>query len=132
MAGIAAFAGGAANAEQLVSQRADVPWFYQTRTHGLYGVGIDAVGALECWAYQYPGFAGMKLGPVADGRMSFTARGDATEHEPYNFHHPDGGASVARQLACLRQAGPGGGVVSRHVSRVGAPRAADRDRRIPA
>ena len=22
--------------------------FYQQRTHGLYGVGIDAVGALEC------------------------------------------------------------------------------------
>src|SRR5262245_16939713 len=26
--------------------------FYQSRTHGLYGIGIDAVGALECWAYQ--------------------------------------------------------------------------------
>ena len=26
--------------------------FYQTRTHGLYGIGIDAVGALECWALR--------------------------------------------------------------------------------
>jgi len=23
--------------------------FYQTRTHGLFGVGIDAVPALDCW-----------------------------------------------------------------------------------
>jgi spermidine dehydrogenase len=72
--------------------------FYQTRTHGLYGVGIDAVGALECWAFHYPGFDGMNLDPVANGRMSFTARGDATPKPDYNFHFPDGNASVARLL----------------------------------
>src|SRR5262249_37113358 len=72
--------------------------FYQTRTHGLYGIGIDAVGALECWGYHYPGFDGMTLDPKATGRMSFTARGDATPHPPYNFHFPDGNASVARLL----------------------------------
>src|SRR5262249_14620348 len=72
--------------------------FYQVRTHGLYGVGIDAVGALECWAYRYPGFDGMNLDPRATGRMSYTARGDATEKPPYNFHFPDGNASVARLL----------------------------------
>lgn len=72
--------------------------FYQTRTTGLYGIGIDAVGALECWAYHYPGFEGLNLAPEATGRMSFTARGDATEKPEYNFHHPDGGASVARHL----------------------------------
>jgi spermidine dehydrogenase len=72
--------------------------FYQTRTHGLYGIGIDAVGALECWAYRYPGFAGMNLDPAATGRMSFTARGDATPKPDYNFHFPDGNASVARLL----------------------------------
>ena len=37
--------------------------FYQTRTHGLYGIGIDAVGALECWAYRYPGFRGDESRP---------------------------------------------------------------------
>jgi len=52
--------------------------FYQPRTHGLYGIGIDAVGALECWGYRYPGFEGMNLDAAATGRMSFTARGDAT------------------------------------------------------
>ena len=72
--------------------------FYQTRTHGLYGIGIDAVGALECWGYRYPGFDGMGLDPKATGRMSFTARGDATPHPPYTFHFPDGNASVARLL----------------------------------
>ena len=72
--------------------------FYQVRTHGLYGIGIDAVGALECWAYRYPGFEGMNLDPRATGRMSYTARGDATEKPPYNFHFPDGNASVARLL----------------------------------
>jgi hypothetical protein len=60
--------------------------FYQVRTHGLYGIGIDAVGALECWAYHYPGFEGMHLDPATTGRMSFTARGDATAKPPYNFH----------------------------------------------
>jgi spermidine dehydrogenase len=87
----------------------DVIPFYQTRTHGLYGIGIDAVGALECWGYRYPGFAGMNLDPVANGRMSFTAKGDATPKPPYNFHFPDGNASVARLLvrALIPDALPG-------------------------
>jgi len=82
----------------VVKVHPDVIPFYQVRTHGLYGVGIDAVGALECWAYRYPGFEGMKLDPKATGRMSFTARGDATPKPPYNFHFPDGNASIARLL----------------------------------
>jgi len=72
--------------------------FYQVRTHGLYGIGIDAVGALECWGMDYPGFAGMNLDPRATGRMSFTARGEATPKPPYDFHFPDGNASIARLL----------------------------------
>ena len=83
--------------------------FYQPRTHGLYGIGIDAVGALECWAYHYPGFDGMNLDTAATGRMSFTARGDATPKPRYNFHFPDGNASVARLLvrALIADALPG-------------------------
>jgi spermidine dehydrogenase len=83
--------------------------FYQPRTHGLYGIGIDAVGALECWAYHYPGFDGMNLDAAATGRMSFTSRGDATPKPRYNFHFPDGNASVARLLvrALLPDALPG-------------------------
>ena len=87
----------------------DVIPFYQTRTHGLYGIGIDAVGALECSAYHYPGFDGMNLDPTANGRLSFTAKGDATPKPDYNFHFPDGNASVARLLvrALLPDALPG-------------------------
>jgi spermidine dehydrogenase len=83
--------------------------FYQTRTHGLYGIGIDAVGALECWAYRYPGFDGLALDPAATGRMSFTAKGDATPKPSYNFHFPDGNASIARLLvrALIPDALPG-------------------------
>jgi len=87
----------------------DVIPFYQSRTHGLYGIGIDAVGALECWGYRYPGFDGLNLDPVANGRMSFTAKGDATPKPSYNFHFPDGNASVARLLvrALIPDALPG-------------------------
>jgi spermidine dehydrogenase len=93
----------------VVKVHAGVIPFYQTRTHGLYGIGIDAVGALECWAYHYPGFDGMNLDPAATGRMSFTARGDATPKPAYDFHFPDGNATVARLLvrALIPDALPG-------------------------
>src|SRR5262249_4983695 len=93
----------------VVKVHPDVIPFYQVRTHGLYGIGIDAVGALECWGYHYPGFDGMNLDPKATGRMSYTARGDATPKAPYNFHFPDGNASVARLLvrALIPDALPG-------------------------
>ena len=72
--------------------------FYQTRTHDLYGVGIDAVNALDCWAYRYPGFGGMKLARVPGPGLGYTARGEVTKREPYFFHFPDGNASIARLL----------------------------------
>jgi spermidine dehydrogenase len=88
----------------------DVIPFYQTRTHGLYGVGIDAVPALDCWAIYFPGFQGMNLRRVPEGRLSFTARGAATpDQAPYFFHYPDGNASIARMLvrALIPEAIPG-------------------------
>ncbi len=72
---------------------------YQTRTHGLYGVGTDAVSALDCWGIEMPGFKGLKLEPGGYPRMGFTARGFATPRkDPYFFHYPDGNASLARLL----------------------------------
>jgi spermidine dehydrogenase len=49
------------------------------------------------------------LDPAANGRMSFTARGDATPKPDYNFHFPDGNASIARLLvrALVPDAMPG-------------------------
>lgn len=75
--------------------------FFQTDTQDLYGVGIDAVNALDCWALGLPGFAGMKLEPGPHPRMGYTARGFASasaSDEDYEFHYPDGNASVARLL----------------------------------
>jgi spermidine dehydrogenase len=73
--------------------------FYQTRTHGLFGVGIDAVSALDCWGLHYPGFQGMNLAPGPYRRMGFTAMGEATpDQQPYHFHFPDGNASIARLI----------------------------------
>jgi len=84
--------------------------FYQARTHGLYGVGIDAVSALDCWGIRFPGFQGMNLAPGPHRRMGFTAMGEATpDQEPYHFHFPDGNASIARMLvrALIPNAIPG-------------------------
>jgi spermidine dehydrogenase len=73
--------------------------FYQVRTHGLYGVGIDAVAALDCWGIGMPGFQGLKLDPGPYPRMGFTAKGYATPRkDEYFFHFPDGNASIARML----------------------------------
>lgn len=76
----------------------DVIPFYQTRTHGLYGIGIDAVPALDCWAIHFPGFQGMGLDRVPSKGLSFTALGEVTPQEEYHFHFPDGNASIARIL----------------------------------
>jgi spermidine dehydrogenase len=84
--------------------------FYQTRTHGLFGVGIDGVAALDCWGLRFPGFQGMNLTAQPYRRMGFTAMGEATpEKEPYHFHFPDGNASIARLLvrALIPNAAPG-------------------------
>ncbi|MGA7851418.1 MAG: FAD/NAD(P)-binding protein [Terriglobales bacterium] len=65
--------------------------FFQTYTHDLFTVGIEAVPALDCYmagddygAISYPGFDGLGL--------------EAPEREPYIFHFPDGNASIARLL----------------------------------
>ena len=88
---------------------ADVIPFYQDRTHGLYGVGIDAVPALDCWAIHFPGFQGMRLDRVPGGRLSFTALGEVTPQEEYHFHFPDGNASIARLMvrSLIPEAVPG-------------------------
>jgi spermidine dehydrogenase len=82
----------------VIKARPDVIPFYQTRTHGLYGIGIDAVPALDCWAIHFPGFQGMDLDRVPSKGLTFTALGEVTPQEEYHFHFPDGNASIARML----------------------------------
>jgi len=71
--------------------------FYQTATQGEWGVGIDAVSALDCWGFGLSGFQGLKLKPGSAPRMGFTPAGYA-DGGSYTFHFPDGNASIARLL----------------------------------
>ncbi len=82
----------------VVKAHPDVIPFYQSRTHGLYGIGIDAVPALDCWAIRFPGFQGMELDRVPSKGLTFTALGEVTPQDSYHFHFPDGNASIARLL----------------------------------
>ena len=66
--------------------------FFQTFTHDLFCVGIEAVPAIACYAagddygsFSYAGFQGLGLP-------------EGPEEEPYIFHFPDGNASIARLL----------------------------------
>jgi len=82
--------------------------FYQTRTNGEWGVGIDAEPALDCWALGLPGFQGLQLEPGAAPHMSYSAAGYANGGSD-RFHFPDGNASIARLLvrALIPSALPG-------------------------
>jgi spermidine dehydrogenase len=66
-------------------------------TKGEWAVGVDAVTALDCWGFGYPGFNALKLEPGATSRMSFTPRGYCVGGSD-RFHFPDGNASIARLL----------------------------------
>jgi spermidine dehydrogenase len=70
---------------------------YQTRTHGLFGFGVDAVPAQDAFALGFPGFQGMGLddapGPGQNHDSFRSAEADA-----YTYHFPDGNASIARLL----------------------------------
>jgi spermidine dehydrogenase len=71
--------------------------FYQRSTEGEWGVGIDAVSALDCWGFGMAGFLGLKLDPGSAPRMGYTPAGYA-DGGSYTFHFPDGNASIARLL----------------------------------
>ena len=82
-----------------MSSKADpgVSPVFQAMTHGEWGVGIDAVGALEVWAVQDAGLRGPGARPrprAAHGRHRVgLCRGRLD-----TFHFPDGNASIARLL----------------------------------
>ena len=81
----------------LVKVNPSVIPLYQSRTHGEWGVGIDAVSALDVWPFGLPGFQGLKLEPGSAPRMGYTAAGYADGGSD-TFHFPDGNASIARLL----------------------------------
>jgi spermidine dehydrogenase len=66
--------------------------FFQTFTHDLFCVGVDAVSARACYeagddyqSFTYPGFDGLGFP-------------EHEKEEPYIFHFPDGNATIARLL----------------------------------
>ncbi len=71
--------------------------FFQALSHDEWGVGIDAVSALDVWTFDFPGFQGLGLASGAAPRMGYTASGYAGTSS-YTFHFPDGNASIVRLL----------------------------------
>ena len=98
----------------------EVAVYYQARTHGFWGVGIDAVSALDCWAMDFPGFKGLNLEPGSIPRMGYSSAGFADTGGSKTLHFPDGNATIARLLVRRLIAGavPGHSVEDVVTSRV--------------
>ena len=88
--------------------------YFQHSSEGYFGVGADAISALDAWGNGNPGFDAMGLGDLADRAMSATARRSLTDPDPHIFHFPDGNAGLARALvrALIPAALPGRGMAS--------------------
>jgi spermidine dehydrogenase len=86
--------------------------FYHARTMGEWGVGTDAVSALDCWGFGLPGFQGMDLAKGSIRRMGFTPAGYADTGGSFRLHFPDGNATIARLLVrdLIPRAVPGNSV----------------------
>ena len=72
--------------------------FYNARTKGEWGVGTDAVSALDCWGFGLPGFQGMALAKGSISRMGYTPAGYEDTGGSLRLHFPDGNATIARLL----------------------------------
>ena len=72
--------------------------FYHARTKGEWGVGTDAVSALDCWGFGLPGFQGLGLAKGSISRMGYTPAGYEDTGGSLRLHFPDGNATIARLL----------------------------------
>jgi len=72
---------------ELVGAHADVVRLYQSASHSEFGVGIEAVSAIDASEIGFPGFSGMGFEPSA-----------LNSDRQYFFHFPDGNATIARLL----------------------------------
>jgi spermidine dehydrogenase len=72
--------------------------YYQRRTHGLWGVGIEAVPAGDCWGVGLPGFEGLGLEPTPYNGIGRTPAMSLTTEDENLYYFPDGGATVSRLL----------------------------------
>ncbi len=94
--------------------------FYRTHTMGEWGVGTDAVSALDCWGFGLPGFQGMKLDKGSIPRMGYTPSGYEDTGGSFKLHFPDGNATIARLLVrdLIPRAVPGHGTENVVTARV--------------
>jgi len=83
---------------QVVKAHPDVLPYYLHHTDGLWGCGVDAVSALDCWGVGFPGFDGLNLPRTATARMGYTPGKELETGGSYHFSFPDGNATVARLL----------------------------------
>jgi spermidine dehydrogenase len=76
---------------------------FDGRTLDLFAFKSVAVPAIDAWAVQLPGFAGLGLSPPANWQF---------EDEPYINHFPDGNASLARLFVrgMIPEVAPGQGM----------------------
>ncbi len=74
-----------------------VATYLQTRSNGLFGIGIDGVAAIRGWRLEYPGFDGIGLERSMVSRMGAPAKANQQD-DPYIFHFPDGNASIPRLI----------------------------------
>jgi spermidine dehydrogenase len=72
--------------------------YFQAMTSGEWGVGIDAVSALDCFGFGLPGFQGMKLSRRSIPAMGYTPAGYLETGGSATLHFPDGNATIARLL----------------------------------
>lgn len=70
----------------------EVTDIFRDRPRGIWGVGWDALSALEGWRWGNPGMAGLNLQDIDLGWL------ENGSEEPYIFHFPDGNAGVARSI----------------------------------
>jgi spermidine dehydrogenase len=90
----------------------EVPALLRDGVKGLWGVGWDALSALEAYRTGMPGTEEFGIGELA---------GEAPGHEePYIFHFPDGNAGIARALVrqLIPEAVPGRGMEDLVTTRV--------------
>ncbi|MFC4906317.1 NAD(P)/FAD-dependent oxidoreductase [Actinomadura gamaensis] len=74
--------------------------YLQTYTSDEWGFGIDAFGAIDAWAEDYPGFGGLKLNRSKEPYKYCgpTIQIQWNEDDPYIYHFPDGNNGICKLL----------------------------------
>ncbi|GAA3210815.1 hypothetical protein GCM10010468_29000 [Actinocorallia longicatena] len=94
----------------------DVVRYMQTYTSDEWGYGIDAFGALDAWAEEYPGFQGLKIDNTKpDPRCIKTIQIQWDEDDPYIYHFPEGNNALCKLM------------IGRMIPGTGAPATMDTD-----